>query len=849
MKILNLKAWMTVLFICSSITSFAYDFQVDGIYYKKNSDGVSVSVTSQYNDYPYYSDYTIYRPSGNIVIPPSVTYNDKTYGVTEIGSNAFYWCSSLASIEIPNSVTSIGDYAFYDCSKLASIEIPNSVTSIGNSAFSRCSSLKDAKYSSIESMCRISYGNEYSNPCYYADNLYIDGTLVTSIEIPNNVTSIGDYAFYGCSSLASVTIGTGVLSIGNNAFSSPKKVIWLTNTPPSGYTNAKGSVNYVANEQYTSLSNKTVYPFLSSMFEVGGVKYVPVSPSERTCDIIDCAYNESAENININNSVENMGISLTVKKMNPYAFYGNKFIKNVKIDFDGDVSNYAFYGCTALETTEIANKGNIDDYAFYGCTALETVEINNTENIGDNAFSSSKITQTLNINNTGNVGTSAFADITGCYTANINNMGSINGSAFKNSTGLTSLNIGGNVTHIGSDAFYGCTGLKNIQLNNHGTIGANAYQDCSALETVTLGERITSLGDYVFRGCSMLQNIVIPDSVQSLGSSAFSGCESLKSTKIGEGIQDIKTYTFSGCSALTDIQIGSNVGTINSYAFNNCSSLVKIAIPQSVTKIDNYVFTGCSSLANVILEDVMKEEGEDEVVSTIWLNDGSANDDIYILTIGSNGSSPLFADCPLNTVYIGRNISYSTSSSFGYSPFYRNTSLTTVTITDEETEIPVNEFYGCTNLKNVTIGNNVTTIGDWAFSGCSSLDKFEFGFSVDSIGKEAFSDCTAMTKLVSHAITPPICGANALDDINKWACTLSVPQGYTATYQQADQWKDFFFINDDVDITGIENIIATDTDDVTVYTLNGIKQTMKKNELKSLPKGIYIINGKKILIK
>ncbi|MCH5307880.1 MAG: leucine-rich repeat protein [Prevotella sp.] len=570
---------------------------------------------------------------------------------------------------------------------------------------------------------------------------------MTSITIPStinvegqnySVTSIGGYAFRNCHNLASVTIGLGLLSIGSNIFykAQPKKVIWLTNTPPSGYANASGAVNYVANEQYTSLPNKTVYPFLSSMFEVGGIRYVPVSPSERTCDAIDCAYNESAENINIGNTVTNQGISLTVKQIRPYVCYGNKYIKNVEVDLEGDISQYAFYGCTVMETVKLSNNGDI----------------------GSNAFASSKISSSLKVNNTGNIGTSAFANITGGYSANINCTGQIGSSAFSESIGLQTLEIGSNVTQIGAYAFDGCTGL----------------------ETATLGEQITSLGNNVFRGCSKLQGIVVPNAVETLGTYAFYGCSSMTSAKIGTGVQTIGTYTFSGCSSLTDMQIGSNISTIDTYAFNNCKSLTTITIPQSVTNIGNNVFAGCSSLKTVTMEE---QESE--------------------LKLGSNGSNPLFADCPLETVYIGRNISYNTSSSYGYSPFYRNTSLTNVTITDKETEVGANEFYGCTSLKNVTIGNGVTSIGEYAFSGCSSLDKFVFGSSVSTIGKEAFSDCTAMTRLISRAITPPTCGSQALDDINKWACTLSVPEGYTSAYQQADQWKEFFFINNDV--SGIEN--------------------------------------------
>ena len=181
---------------------------------------------------------------------------------------------------------------------------------------------------------------------------------------------------------------------------------------------------------------------------------------------------------------------------------------------------------------------------------------------------------------------------------------------------------------------------------------------------------------------------------------------------------------------------------------------------------------------------------------TIDNDDTPIDEEDNVLILGSNGSSPLFADCPLDSVFIGRNISYPTSSDKGYSPFYRNTSLRSIHITNVETEISPNEFYGCTNLKNVRLGDGITTIGYWAFSGCSSIDYFSFGTSMKDIEKEAFSDCTAMTKLISRAVTPPTCGEQALDDIRKWDCTLIVPQGYVAAYRDAPQWKEFLFVEE-----------------------------------------------------
>lgn len=334
-----------LLFVVSclfSTNAFAYDALINGIYYNFSGDKAEVTYkNTSYNSY-----------TGDVVIPESVVYNAKTYSVTSIGEYAFYRCSGLTSVTIPNSVTSIGEAAFYDCSALTSVTIGNSVTSIGYAAFAYCSGL-------------------------------------TSVTIPNSVTSIGDGAFYYCLRLTSVTIGSGVLSIGTNAFTpSPRKVIWLTNTPPNGYANLQSFINYVANNLYTSLKNVTVYPYLSYLFEVEGVKYVPVSPSERTCDAIDCAYNKSAEHIDIGKTVTNRGITLTVKKINPYICYGNTFIKDTKLHFKGIIDQLAFYGCSAMQTAELGQEiTSIEMGAFGACTKLKGIEIPDAvESLGSYCF-------------------------------------------------------------------------------------------------------------------------------------------------------------------------------------------------------------------------------------------------------------------------------------------------------------------------------------------------------------------------------------------------------------------------------------------------------------------------------
>ncbi|MBO4519148.1 MAG: leucine-rich repeat domain-containing protein [Paludibacteraceae bacterium] len=236
-------------------TMFAAKVQISDLYYNLDASAQTAEVTYENYSNNNYSSLT------TITIPTSVTYNNVTYSVTSIGNYAFEFCSGLTNVTIPNSVTTIGDYAFYECSGLTSVTIGNSVTSIGEGAFGTCTGLTSVTipnsvisigfvaFTGCSGLTSIEIPNSVTSIGYAAfaycsglmsvvvknGNTVYDSrdncnaiietstnTLISGCKntiIPNSVTSIGEYAFYGCSGLMSVTIGNSVTSIGEYAFS------------------------------------------------------------------------------------------------------------------------------------------------------------------------------------------------------------------------------------------------------------------------------------------------------------------------------------------------------------------------------------------------------------------------------------------------------------------------------------------------------------------------------------------------------------------------------------------------------------------------------------------------------
>ena len=829
--------------------------------------------------------------------------------VTNIGDYAFYNCRRLASVTIPDGVTSIGRYAFYGCSTLTSVAIPSSVTSIGSSAFYGCSGLTTVHVADLVAWCGILFGAYDANPLYYAHNLYLNGSLVTDLAIPDGVTSIGRYAFYGCSTLTSVAIPSSVTSIGSSAFYGCSGrtavhvvdlVAWcgilfdgFSANPlyyahnlylngslvtdlaiPDGVTSIgryafygcstltsvaiPSSVTSIGSSAFSGCSALTSVTIPSSVTSIGSSAFsgcsgrtaVHVVDLASWCNILFDSYDANplyyAHNLYLNGSlVTDLAIPDGVTSIGRYAFCGCSTLTSVAIPSSvTSIGSSAFYGCSALTSVTIPNSVTSIGYeAFSGCnglTAVHVVDLAAWCGILFGAYDANPLFYAHNLYLNGSlvtdlaipdgvtsIGSSAFSGCSGLTSVTIpDGVTSIGSSAFSGCSGLTSVAIPDSVTNIGSSAFSG-TPFYNDQTdglvlfgmvlyamkgtcpasviipNGVTSIGSSVFNGCSGLTSVTIPDSVTSIGSSAFYGCSGLTSVAIPNSVTSIGYQAFYGCSGLTSVTIPDSVTSIGQNAFYGCSNIrnatvpgwksgipfdnvTNLVISAGTTRIWYSAFSGCSGLMSVTIPNSVTNIEDCAFQGCSGLTAVHIADLAAWCG-------ILFDDSYANPLFYAHNLYLNGSLVMdlaipdgvtsigdwafcccsglasvaipnsvtnirnwaFYECSgLTAVHIADIAAWCEISFGGYNPLcyahnlYLNGSLVTdLAIPDGVTSIGRYAFCGCSTLTSVAIPSSVTSIGSSAFYGCSGLASVMIPNSVTSIGYQAFSGCSGLTAI------------------------------------------------------------------------------------------------------
>ncbi len=533
----------------------------------------------------------------------SINYNAVNCNDLSSSDNAFYGVGSSLTetlVTIGPKVTRIPANLFYSgTAKIHNLIVSASVRSMGSGAFKGCENyLANVKYDgAIEQWATIDFENEYANPLSaHANILLYSGIFegepvytspIVSIEFPNTLTSISDYAFYGCISLKTVILPDTVESIGKYAFG---KVWFLESVTMS--ENLKTIDDYAFYDCYT-LPNITIP---TNVETIGNAAFSGCTGLTRVdyYGTIDqwakIGFNKNGSSTNplyyakhlYINDVEVTNVALTsATKISPHAFSGGEYITQITIPASvKGIGAGAFSYCSLVQNIVIPQGITvINNGTFFGCTSLQTVSLPSS-------------------------------------------LTSIGQTAFYECTSLQNITIPASVTSIGNHIFFKCTSLSSITFEDNSqlhTIGTAAFGDCSKLTTITIPEKVTQL-EGAFNGCTLLESITLPAGLERIipyRLNAFENCNSLNKVNFTGTLDQWASISFTDEIAnplyyaknlyINDVKVTSvdfsSIETISDYAFYNCASIIQLNIPACVKELGDCAFYGCENLETVTFAD------------------------------------------------------------------------------------------------------------------------------------------------------------------------------------------------------------------------------------------------------
>ena len=655
-------------------------------------------------------------------------------------------------------------------------------------------------------------GNNFSvgsNAIHYSTSGAIDlsevwsGTEGTGTQY--QVTSIGEYAFWSCENITTVVLPEGVTYIGQWAF------VWCKSLKSL--------------EIPESVTNIGTYAFQ----DCNGTNFI--------------IHNTNMQYGDAFNSCQNYTVTIP---------------EGVK-----SIGENAFYNCEGMAAVELPSTlESIGNSAFHYCKGLTEVNIPaSVTSIGENAFESCGNLTSIQIpDDLSEIGNHAFADCSSLTSVKLPSALTSIGDGVFSSSGLTSIELPASVTSIGNYAFSSCYGLTELTIPaNVTTIGDDAFNNCENLANVVLTEGVTNIGQWAFAWCKSLKSLEIPESVTSIGYYAFQDCDGTNfiihntnmqygnafnscqnyTVTIPEGVKSIGEDAFYYCEGMAAVELPSTLESIGNNAFYYCKGLTEVNIPASVTSIGNEAFSGCDNLVIVNslipVPFVISENTFSNYDATLNIPDGTYDtymktsawnkfkniaETFFTLTVSDAELATMYVDYPLDVlenenikgVYYGKeiingelqlaeitdvipaNTGVIVSAAPGTYTFFRST--------EEGTAITDNLLQGSVEEQRVDeIDGKVLTLGHGYASEKVGFYKYEGGW---------------LAAHKAYIVLP------ASSDVKE----LGIAFDGNAT-----------------SITAIEN----ETEKAAIYDVMG-RKVMNEAGAK-LPKGLYIVNGKKVLVK
>lgn len=518
----NLKYFIISFFMLGAyISASAYDFSsltrkddalaLDSVrlYYSINPDGATVSVTQGPATYNF----------GSAEIPETVTYEGKTYTVTEIAYNAF-GNARISRIEMANTITAINDYAFSN-SGIDSISFSKELKTIGNYAFYHSDLKSVILQEKVEMIGNFAFAGDGSGN-------YIYGQII-KVKLPKSLKNIGEHAF-SCNRLNSVIIPDEMTDINKYAFSG---CLYL---------------------------NEVVFPEGLKKIGYGAFFNCGINELNLPSTVEELGQSAFEQNVNLNKVILPNSVNLIGER----CFQACNTLQSITFSSGMTViPNAVCYSCVQL-TDVIIPEGitTIGSNAFLGTTRLSSISLpESVVSVGTGVFSNS--------------GISSFK-----FPSKLE---ALNASMFSSCNYLTEIEIPSTVKNIGTNTFYFCASLTKVILpEGIEEIGDQVFGYCSKLTDVNIPTTVKTIGAGAFINCKSLEKMILPDSVAIIKNSAFSGCILIDSIDLPKTVKVIEGSCFHGCDSLKSIRVYHNVSEIGQFAFYECLNLKKVHLKRAI---------------------------------------------------------------------------------------------------------------------------------------------------------------------------------------------------------------------------------------------------------------------------